>query len=573
MIPLKKEIILPLLYITLIIIPIAIIPVYEMISVTKSNNLSFDKIVTLSDFSYIEGGDGFDETVFDWINLREFYDKLPFGLRTANYFSEKKEKMGAYGLDITETILCIIDDGLHNQVWRYIEEYIGKEAAATIDYWFVEITRNSASNNYSLSYCHYWYNMYGKGVPPYNEARHNGAHVHESSIVYLIKSLVPRIPLLVIGLDQIIWDSTIPVEEKDDILSKVLIEIIDGDQTLSYREDIHKKPHVISISFELSNPSAYDDTIKALEEVVEKGIKVFAAAGNYGENKIVFPANLPYVYAINSVYDFDHPSNYLAGQKTDFSNYGKGLFGTAPGYNIETVVYKEDPSSLESGVIKVLVSGTSYSAPLAALTYAILREAYLKMSKCLSIEGIDFLDIADEILRASMENYPNNDLVPVPTINSDPSESYDIYNGYGCVDIYDAVNFLGYLSKYPLDSISGTYPGFTSVKINLRIKVILSIISEITSAIRKTGYKLFYRVYRTANGVTKVVEQGYLSLTDSGSYWDIWKLSIEIYGLPGEHYSIVINWYVENDALWNICFSDPIVFHLNFEGNGGITPF
>jgi len=138
-------------------------------------------------------------------------------------------------------------------------------------------------------------------------------------------------------------------------------------------------------------------------------LNFFTSAGNHDEEtdfQVQFPANLTFVHGVGAIYDYEVPDGYNMGDKTDFSNYGETLNESAPGYNIETVRYNSYSDEIES----IKVSGTSYSAPIAALTFAYLKYAAKVLNKVLNL-GMNnemIRELVDKAFKYAMEKQTRN---------------------------------------------------------------------------------------------------------------------------------------------------------------------
>jgi len=108
-----------------------------------------------------------------------------------------------------------------------------------------------------------------------------------------------------------------------------------------------------------SDPS--DTARKLLEDTIEQtrrdGINVVAAAGNDGDDRVLFPARVHEVLAVGA--------SERDGDFCDFSNRGEGLDLRAPGCGLDTA----DPRSGE----ETRDEGTSHASAIVAATIAALR--------------------------------------------------------------------------------------------------------------------------------------------------------------------------------------------------------
>ncbi len=113
---------------------------------------------------------------------------------------------------------------------------------------------------------------------------------------------------------------------------------------------------VINLSLGMED---FDQTIEeALRYASEKNVTVFAAAGNKGKNKLIYPASSQYVISVGAIDNQD--------KKTSFSNYGEGLDVVAPGMRV--------PSLVQNGNV-LYANGTSMATPhasaIAGLIYSL----------------------------------------------------------------------------------------------------------------------------------------------------------------------------------------------------------
>ena len=113
-----------------------------------------------------------------------------------------------------------------------------------------------------------------------------------------------------------------------------------------------------------------DSNSKFLEDVIkyanDKGVLIIAAAGNEGNQNLIYPAAYDSVISVGSVNEDK--------VKSSFSNYGQTLDFVAPGENIK----------VSDGQNEILVSGTSFSVP----HLGIVASAYLSENLSLNNTGI-----------------------------------------------------------------------------------------------------------------------------------------------------------------------------------------
>jgi subtilisin family serine protease len=121
---------------------------------------------------------------------------------------------------------------------------------------------------------------------------------------------------------------------------------------------VQNKANVVNMSFELSSSSPA--LVRAVSSANRAGVVLIASSGNQATSARVYPASLSgYVMGIASTTYWDTRSSY--------SNYGTAdVWIAAPGENI---------ISTYPGGTYASASGTSFSAPLAAGTAALLLDA------------------------------------------------------------------------------------------------------------------------------------------------------------------------------------------------------
>jgi thermitase len=135
-------------------------------------------------------------------------------------------------------------------------------------------------------------------------------------------------------------------------------------QAITYAID--QRADVINMSFSATDTTP--DIRDAVAEAVSKGIVIAASAGNANTSDAVYPASLPGVIGTGAV---DGSVAHTTFAKASFSNFGAADADvTAPGVNLFTTY----PGF---GRIWATVSGTSFSAPLAAGEAALLVQRNL----------------------------------------------------------------------------------------------------------------------------------------------------------------------------------------------------
>lgn len=227
------------------------------------------------------------------------------------------------------------------------------------------------------------------------------------------------------------------------------------------------------------------------------------------------------------------------GEKTSFSNYGDWLDLCAPGSNIETILY----NTTSDNYYYAKLDGTSYSTPIAALVYTILLSAadFLQDEFQMSMTRNDIL----EAFLISLENV-EGDRVPLPQIdspiNTNYNEKFDIYNGYGCVDVFDALNFIGYLFLRNLRADSYTFhvSDMTgTIPLTLEFRVTLSYSAFISSKLHNKYQVKYALEKRSTDGNWYILQTGTLNRVYSGNQYEKWKKTIYLPKTPGDYRVII----------------------------------
>ncbi len=181
---------------------------------------------------------------------------------------------------------------------------------------------------------------------------------------------------------------------------------------------------VISMSFGLGRKNETPPLIAAIEYAISKGVVLFAAAGNSGIEEYSIPACDDLVIAVGASNDLD--------QVTDFSSYGQHLDLVAPGLDILSL--RADDLDFyaianEPGVHIIddyyyLAYGTSLSCPTVAGVAAALRVISP------GLDPVKTREILTGTARDLVDPYGDGSYLP----------GWDMYSGWGCVDMGAALN-------------------------------------------------------------------------------------------------------------------------------------
>jgi len=157
--------------------------------------------------------------------------------------------------------------------------------------------------------------------------------------------------------------------------------------------------HCDILNISAGDPEIVPEVHAAIQHALDEGVIVIAAAGNSGDEELLYPASYDGVISVSSV-DKD-----LVRSAT--SNKNDHVFVAAPGVGVYSL------GRLPGTV--TLSSGTSFAAPVVAGVAALLKEAWPQMT------ANDFR----EILKNSCKDLS--------------TKGYDIYYGWGLVQAPDAI--------------------------------------------------------------------------------------------------------------------------------------
>lgn len=141
------------------------------------------------------------------------------------------------------------------------------------------------------------------------------------------------------------------------------------------------RPHIVNLS--IGCPTVPPrTTVRLINELIDSGIIVIAAAGNAGIEKLDYPAALPKVIAVGSIDENN--------EKSSFSNYGINLTVKAPGGNVFSCLPNNEYGQ---------GSGTSYASPfIAGICALILEKEGMPMDNIKMIEYLKrFKDVNGNI--------------------------------------------------------------------------------------------------------------------------------------------------------------------------------
>lgn len=170
---------------------------------------------------------------------------------------------------------------------------------------------------------------------------------------------------------------------------------------VDHYKEVGGKRLIINMSIQIKG---YNDPAvqEALNYAYENNAVLVASMGNSGDNTIFYPAAVDKVIAVGNVDEYDN-KNYM-------SSYGEHIDVSAPGTNIL--------STLPGGEYGY-DSGTSMSAPFVS------GQASLILSKSPELS----VDQVASIIKKTAKD------IDAP--------GFDIYTGYGIVDVYNSISYKG----------------------------------------------------------------------------------------------------------------------------------
>ncbi|HMB00579.1 MAG TPA: S8 family serine peptidase, partial [Spirochaetota bacterium] len=208
----------------------------------------------------------------------------------------------------------------------------------------------------------------------------------------------------------------------------------DGAEGIYYAVD--NNADIINMSYGGTGLSLLEK--EACAYAASNNVFLVAAAGNQGNITRIYPAAVETVFAV-SAYD---SSRVIA----DFSSFGTYIAAAAPGVNIRTTDF--DTNSGSAGY--ALVQGTSFAAPYTSAAAALVKGL---LSSC-----------------------NNNQLAALlkDTAADLGTAGYDIYYGYGAVDLEQALitaSLPGSSNAYNIICVIENPPDMTAVYTNTSVRI------------------------------------------------------------------------------------------------------
>lgn len=145
----------------------------------------------------------------------------------------------------------------------------------------------------------------------------------------------------------------------------MIIKIVDGEGKTSYealnnalKYAIENSATIINIS--LGGTKIDSEIQKTINDAINKGITIVAAAGDYGDRDLLFPSNINGVISVEAI-DVDN-------ELWEYSNSSPDSVIAFPGVNVNAITSEENTDFVE------LCNGTSHSAAIASGYIALLRD-------------------------------------------------------------------------------------------------------------------------------------------------------------------------------------------------------
>mgnify|MGYP000888103839 CR=1 FL=1 len=191
-----------------------------------------------------------------------------------------------------------------------------------------------------------------------------------------------------------------------------------SDMIIGFEKAVDYNCSVINLSLGFSESKTSLSTIRSInsriQNAINKGIIIVAAAGNDGSKEYQYPASYDNVVSVSSI----GTSSSLTAPSS-FSQHNDKVTIAAPGFNILS-------TTNTGGYISS--SGTSFAAPMVSAAAAIAKQINP------NITASEFIDV---LKKTAVDIY---------------TEGYDEYTGYGLLDLKAMTEYL--LSENPLPTPS-----------------------------------------------------------------------------------------------------------------------
>ena len=233
---------------------------------------------------------------------------------------------------------------------------------------------------------------------------------------------------------------------------------------------VQQGAHVINMSLGSNQYGGLLAEETAINNAVAAGVTIIAAAGNYGDSSLTYPASYTNVISVGAT------SNDAKNTRASFSNYNGSIDLVAPGVGIVS-------TQINSSYVSA--SGTSVSAPIVAGVAAVLKG-----------------------LNSSLSPGEIKNIMTSTATDLGPAGKDNEY-GWGLVDSLAAVNNFNVKPSLPA-------PVINSVTANKSGTVIPGTKISWTSNATGTGLTYYWRVYK--DGVQVYSDTAYSSSKKSFSY-------------------------------------------------------
>ncbi len=397
-----------------------------------------------------EEGDGYDEEAIKWSNIDDMITKWG---QTSEVAYESF--LHSEGDPLNDVVIAIIDSGITRDMWYNIEFLTDCDIEVYVN-WEYDSNKN-VYNTPSLVTDDPDDLPYIGPPEPTPHLKYADRHEHGSNIAWLISKAANGVKLWIIDVQ----DSDIDYTGTDGIRKacRWLDENLDNPQ--------YSGLDIVTMSFTLPGFTYTYADMECLLDLQEKGIILFAAAGNAQEeyesvtgppDTFQYPRSFDFVWGIGS--HFDDLDNKLTDDETfiDEATYRVSYTRTED-YRVDEAVWASQYSStLDKSVhfmapgfdyetrardysTEIVIDGTSFAAPHAA---SIAAYAVATCNYAYSYSQTEIWDYTFEALKKAGEKI-GSDQVGLMYLNSaypsgQPTRETKI--GYGSIDAYDTIRYL-----------------------------------------------------------------------------------------------------------------------------------